>query len=89
MSDVLIVTNPPIENLLRLAKEEQNIRMQAMDYKGVIAVLMKKGFSSRKIIEWLEDNGAGRYSPSQMSKVVVEVKEEMAAKEDNDGEQDE
>ena len=76
MSKEVIVTNPPVEALLKLANEEKQSRMKLFEYEDVIAVLMKKGFSGRKILEWLEEHGAGRYSASQLSKVVTSFKEE-------------
>ena len=76
MNSEVIVTNPPVEVLLKLASEEKQSRMKLFEYEDVIAVLMKKGFSGRKILEWLEEHGAGRYSASQLSKVVTSFKEE-------------
>ena len=76
MIDKLIVTNPPIETLLRLAKEEQNIKNPLEDYTEVLLVLSKKGFTGKRMKEWLEDNGAGSYSLSKISKVLAAKKDE-------------
>ena len=76
MNSEVVVINPPVETLLKLANEEQHSRMKLFEYEEVIAVLVKKGFSGRKILAWLEEHGAGRYSSSQLSKVVTSFKEE-------------
>ena len=76
MIDKLIVTNPPIETLLKLAKDEQSVRNPLEDYTEVLLVLSKKGFTGKKIKEWLEDNGAGSYSLSKISKTLSAKKGE-------------
>ena len=75
MNSESIVTNPPVATLLKMASEEQHSKLQLLEYRSIIEVLMKKGFSGRAIINWLEEHGAGRYSASQLSKVVVDIKD--------------
>ena len=76
MSDRLIVTNPPIETLLKLARDEQSVRNPLEDYAEILLVLSKKGFTGKRIKEWLEDNGAGSYSLSKISKTLSAKKGE-------------
>ena len=74
--DEIIVTNPSLESLLEMAKNEQVRRRPMEEYYDIIVELRKKGFTYRHIVIWLSDHGCGSFAAGSLSKILREGGEE-------------
>ena len=76
MSKEVIVTNPSLESLLEIAKNEEIRRRPLDDYYDIVLELRSKGFTYRAVITWLTDHGCGSFAATSLSKLLREGGEE-------------
>lgn len=72
MTEPTVITNPPLDVLLRLANEAETKKIPIEEYMPVLLTLKKKGYTLANMVTWLKDHGAGSYASSTLSKALAE-----------------